>query len=182
MAKKSINNLLDGIEKSKTNLYENVLFGLGIRFVGKTVAKKLTKKFPNIDDLISASYNELNETNDIGDKIAQSLIRFFSNQSNINLINELKYFGLNFEKLDKKLFSNILNNKSIVISGTFEFYTREEIINVIELNGGHISSSITSKTSYILAGKSMGPKKKSKANKLGIMIIDEKEFFKMLEL
>ena len=182
MAEKSINNLLDGIEKSKTNSYENVLFGLGIRFVGKTVAKKLTKKFPNIDDLISASYNELNETNDIGDKIAQSLIKFFSNQSNIDLINELKNFGLNFNKLEKKQFSNILNDKSIVISGTFEFYTREEITNIIELNGGNISSSITSKTSYILAGKSMGPKKKSKANKLGIMIIDEKEFFKMLEL
>ena len=182
MAEKSINNLLDGIEKSKTNSYEKVLFGLGIRFVGKTVAKKIIEKFPNIDDLINASYDDLNETDDIGDKIAKSLIKFFSNQININLINELKYFGLNFKKSNKKLISNILINKSIVISGTFEFYTREEIKRIIELNGGKVSSSITSKTSYVLSGKSMGPKKKIKANKLGVLLIDEKEFLKMLEL
>ena len=182
MAEKSINNLLDGIEKSKTNSYEKVLFGLGIRFVGKTVAKKIIEKFPNIDDLINASYDDLNETDDIGDKIAKSLIKFFSNQNNIDLINELKYFGLNFKKSNKKLISNILINKSIVISGTFEFYTREEIKRIIELNGGKVSSSITSKTSYVLSGKSMGPKKKIKANKLGVLLIDEKEFLKMLEL
>jgi len=132
--------------------------------------------------LINASYDDLNETNNIGDKIAKSLIKFFSNQININLINELKYFGLNFNKSDKTLTSNILNGKSFVISGTFEFYTREEIKSIIELNGGKISSSISSKTSYILAGKSMGPKKKIKAIKLGVNVIDEKEFLKMLEL
>ena len=182
MAEKSINNLLDGIEKSKTNSYEKVLFGLGIRFVGKTVAKKIIEKFPNIDDLINASYDDLNETDDIGDKIAKSLIKFFSNQINLNLINELKYFGLNFKKSNKKLISNILSNKSIVISGTFELYTREEIKRIIELNGGKVLSSITSKTSYVLSGKSMGPKKKIKANKLGVLLIDEKEFLKMLEI
>tara|TARA_B100000575_G_scaffold232959_1_gene194292 strand:- start:5203 stop:6759 length:1557 start_codon:yes stop_codon:yes gene_type:complete len=182
MAEKSINNLLDGIEKSKNNQYEKVLFGLGIRFVGKTVAKKIIEKFPNIDDLINASYDDLNETNNIGDKIAKSLIKFLSNQININLINELKYFGLNFKKSDKTISSNILSNKSFVISGTFEFHTREEIKSIIELNGGKISSSISSKTSYVLAGKSMGPKKKIKANKLGVNVIDEKEFLKMLEL
>ena len=182
MAEKSINNLLDGIEKSKNNPYEKVLFGLGIRFVGKTVAKKIIEKFPNIDNLINASFDDLNETNNIGDKIAKSLIKFFSNQINIDLINELKYLGLNFKKLDKTLFSNTLSNKSFVISGTFEFHTREEIKSIIELNGGKISSSISSKTSYVLAGKSMGPKKKIKANKLGVNVIDEKEFLKMLEL
>ena len=182
MAEKSINNLMDGIEKSKNNPYEKVLFGLGIRFVGKTVAKKIIEKFPNIDNLINASYDDLNETNNIGDKIAKSLIKFFSDQININLINELKYFGLNFNKSDKTLSSNILTGKSFVISGTFEFHTREEIKSIVELNGGKISSSISSKTSYILAGKSMGPKKKIKANKLGVNIIDEKEFLKMLEL
>ena len=182
MAEKSINNLMDGIEKSKNNPYEKVLFGLGIRFVGKTVAKKIIEKFPNIDNLINASYDDLNETNNIGDKIAKSLINFFSNQININLINELKYFGLNFKNSDKIQFSNILSNKSFVISGTFEFHTREEIKSIIELNGGKISSSISSKTSYVLAGKSMGPKKKIKANKLGVNVIDEKEFLKMLEL
>ena len=110
------------------------------------------------------------------------MIKFFSDQININLINELKYFGLNFNKSDKTLSSNILTGKSFVISGTFEFHTREEIKSIVELNGGKISSSISSKTSYILAGKSMGPKKKIKANKLGVNIIDEKEFLKMLEL
>ncbi len=176
MADKSVRNLLDGLEASKAMPFEKVLFGLGIRFVGETVSKKLAKAFKSIDAIISASYDALVETDEIGEKIALSISNHFQDQDNVDLIQQLKLAGLCFEKEDEGMDSELLAGLSIVISGTFNQYSRDEIKKMIEMNGGKNSSSISKKTSILVAGENMGPSKLKKASDLNIEIINEEEF------
>lgn len=181
MADKSVRNLLEGLEASKEMPFEKVLFGLGIRFVGETVSKKLAKAFLTIDAIISASYDELVDTDEIGEKIALSISSHFQDQDHLNLIQELKLAGLCFEKDDEGMDSELLKGKSIVISGTFNQFSRDEIKKMIEMNGGKSSSSISKKTSILVAGENMGPSKLKKATDLNIEIINEEEFLNRIK-
>ena len=181
MADKSANNLLDGIIESKKIPFERVLFGLGIRYVGETVAKKLAKHFENIDNILNSDFEELISVDEIGEKIANSIIEFSKNLKNIENINSLKRHNIQFEIDDSnKNISSILNGKSFVISGIFVNFSRDELKKLIESNGGKISSSISSKTSYLVAGSNMGPSKKEKAEKLNIKIISETELSNLI--
>ena len=176
MADKSANNLLDGIIESKKIPFERVLYGLGIRYVGETVAKKLAKHFESIDNMLNTSFDELILVDEIGEKIANSILEFASDNDNIQIINKLKKNGVRFEIDDSdKNVSSILSGKSFVISGVFSNFSRDELKRFIETNGGKISSSLSSKTSYLVAGANMGPSKKLKAEKLNINIISENE-------
>ena len=181
MADKSVRNLLDGLEASKAMPFEKVLFGLGIRFVGETVSKKLAKAFKSIDAIISASYDALVETDEIGEKIALSISNHFKDQDNVDLIQQLKLAGLCFEKEDEGMDSELLEGLSIVISGTFNQYSRDEIKKMIEMNGGKNSSSISKKTSILVAGENIGPSKLKKASDLNIEIINEEEFLNRIK-
>ncbi|WP_025739996.1 NAD-dependent DNA ligase LigA [Aquimarina pacifica] len=178
MAEKSADNLIMGIEKSKEIPFERVLFGLGIRYVGETVAKKLAKHYKYIDAIISASEEELVSVDEIGIKIAQSVSEFFSAEENKILVRRLKQYGVQLEISAEKLANqtDALKGQTFVVSGVFERVSRTELKKTIEDNGGKISSSISSKTSYIIAGKNMGPSKLDKANKLDIQIVGEDEF------
>jgi DNA ligase (NAD+) len=176
MADKSARNLLGGLETSKKMPFEKVLFGLGIRFVGETVSKKLAKAFLTIDAIIAASYEELVDTDEIGEKIALSISEYFQDEDHIVLIEQLKASGLCFEKEDEGLDSEALAGLSIVISGTFNQFSREEIKKMIEMNGGKNVSSISKKTSILVAGENMGPSKLKKATDLNIEIINEQAF------
>ena len=176
----SVDKLLYAIETSKKNKFEKVLFALGIRFVGETVAKTIAKKFKSIDNLINASYEELMSVDEIGEKIASSIIQYLIDEENLKQIKLLKEKGLQFKIFDEKTISNILYNKTIVISGVFIKKSRNEIKNLIELNGGKNSSSISSKTAFIIAGENMGPKKKELAKRLAIKLISEDEFLTMI--
>ena len=176
MADKSANNLLEGIIESKNIPFERVLYGLGIRYVGETVAKKLAKHFESIDNMLNTSFDELILVDEIGEKIANSILEFASDKDNIQIINKLKKNGVRFEIDDSdKNVSSILLGKSFVISGVFSNFSRDELKRFIEINGGKISSSLSSKTSYLVAGANMGPSKKLKAEKLNINIISENE-------
>ena len=176
MADKSANNLLEGIIESKNIPFERVLYGLGIRYVGETVAKKLAKHFESIDNILNTSFDELILVDEIGEKIANSILEFASDNDNIQIINKLKKNGVRFEIDDSdKNVSSILAGKSFVISGVFSNFSRDELKKFIETNGGKISSSLSSKTSYLVAGANMGPSKKLKAEKLNINIISENE-------
>ena len=176
MADKSANNLLEGIIESKNIPFERVLYGLGIRYVGETVAKKLAKHFESIDNMLNTSFDELILVDEIGEKIANSILEFASDDDNIQIINKLKKNGVRFEIDDSdKNVSSILAGKSFVISGVFSNFSRDELKRFIETNGGKISSSLSSKTSYLVAGANMGPSKKLKAEKLNINIISENE-------
>ncbi len=179
---KSISNLLNSIEKSKEIPFERVLFALGIRFVGETVAKKLAKSFKNIENLRSASKEELIIIDEIGERIAESVIEFFSVEKHIEELDRLKASGVQMSISDKEisLNSQILNNNSFVISGSFSMHSRDEYKAIIELNGGKNTGSVSAKTDYILAGENMGPAKLEKARKLGIKIISEQEFLEMI--
>ena len=158
MAEKSANNLIIGIENSKDISFERVLYGLGIRYVGETVAKKLARHFENVDMLIKSNFDKLISVDEIGDKIANSILDFFNNEENIGILNKLKSYGLKFEIDEKdKNISSIFSGKSFVISGVFSNYSRSDIKNLIESNGGRVSSSISSKTNYLVAGQNMGP-------------------------
>ncbi|NTW32659.1 MAG: NAD-dependent DNA ligase LigA [Bacteroidetes bacterium] len=180
---KAAENILKGIEESKKMPFERVLYALGIRYVGETVAKKLAFHFRNIDALKNAAFDELINVEEIGNRIAESIITFFSKQINLDLINNLKIVGLQFEINENlTLFvSDKLKNKSFVVSGVFTKYSREKIKKIIEENGGKIISTVSSKTNFLLAGESMGPEKKKKAEALNVPIISEEEFLKMLE-
>ena len=182
MAEKSAKNLINGVEASKQIPFERVLFALGIRFVGETVAKKLAKHYKSIDALAKASSEDLVNVDEIGIKIAESVIEFFSSEANVGMINRLKNFGVQLEISAEKLanLTNILENKSFVVSGVFQTVSRTELKKLIEDNGGKISSSISSKTSYVVAGDKMGPSKLAKANNLQIPIISEKEFLQFI--
>jgi DNA ligase (NAD+) len=181
MADKSINNIFDGLEESKNIPFERVLFALGIRYVGQTVAKKLAKAFKSIDNLMSKKLEDLLLVDEIGNRISESIIEFFKNYENLSLINRLKELGIQFELNDSKLPVNeILLDKSFVISGVFENYSRDELKKMIELNSGKVSSSISSKTNYLLGGNNIGPSKLLKVEKLEIPIIGEKDLINML--
>jgi len=179
---KSINNMLDGIEKSKQMPFDRVLFGLGIRYVGATVAKKLTAHFKTIDNLIAASFDELNAVEEIGERIAHSIIEYFADEKHREEIEKLKAQGLQFvaEQKEVTLASEKLVGKTFIISGTFEKFSRDELKDIIEQNGGKILSSISPKLNYLVAGDNMGPAKLEKATKLNIPIISDDELMGML--
>lgn len=181
MAQKSVDNLLAGIEQSKQIPFERVLFGLGIRFVGETVAKKLARYFKSIENLMAASFQELIEVDEIGDRIAQSLIDYFADENNRIFVSRLQDKGLKFElESDALPVSEKLKGLSIVVSGVFEKYSRDEIKALIEQHGGKNVGSISAKTNYVLAGENMGPSKLKKASDLGVTIISEKEFEELI--
>lgn len=182
-AEKSAKNLIDSIHASVSVPYERVLFALGIRYVGETVAKKLALAFPSIDSLKNASLEELVQVDEIGDRIAQSIVKYFGNVANLEVIEKLRSFGIQFELSESIVAQRTekLKGLSIVISGTFEKHSRDEYKSMIEQNGGKNSGSISSKTNYVLAGENMGPAKLEKAKGLGVPIINEDDFLKMLE-
>ncbi|MCB0820699.1 MAG: NAD-dependent DNA ligase LigA, partial [Bacteroidetes bacterium] len=178
----STTNLIEGIQKSKEIPFERVLFALGIRYVGETVAKKLALKFRNLNAIISASRDELLETEEIGEIIADSVLDFFSKPSNLNEIEKLKSAGLHFA-LDEEAYkpkSDLLSGKSFVVSGVFTVFSRDEIKKQIEANGGKVLSGVSASTSYLLAGEKMGPEKRKKAEKFGVEIISEEQFRQMI--
>lgn len=179
---KSITNMLDGIERSKQMPFERVLFGLGIRYVGATVAKKLALHFKNIDALSRATYDELIAAEEIGDRIALSLIEYFSGGVHQQEIENLKNEGLQLaiEEKEITLASDKLAGKTFIISGVFEKFSRDELKDIIEQNGGKILSSISAKLNYLVAGDNMGPSKLEKANKLNIPIISDEELMRMI--
>ena len=182
MAEKSADNLIKGIEASKQIPFERVLFGLGIRYVGETVARKLAKQFKTIDALAEASEETLVAVDEIGARIAQSVVSFFSEEANQDLIKRLKDYGLQLE-LDASVLENQtekLQGQTFVISGVFSKVSRTELKKLIEDNGGKASGSISSKTNYLVAGENMGPSKLQKAEKLGVPIISEDDFLTMI--
>jgi DNA ligase (NAD+) len=182
MGEKSAQRILDGLEESKKAPFERVLFALGIRYVGETVAKKLAKEVHSIDNLRRKTKEELTEIDEIGDRIAESILDFFSKPAHLEMIEFLKKQGLQLQ-LSEEVLSNRtekLKGLSIVISGTFEKHSRDELKQLIEQNGGKNVGSISKKTNYVLAGENMGPSKLEKAEKLGIPIISEEVFLKML--
>lgn len=183
MGKKSAQNIIQGIEQSKQVPFERVLFALGIRFVGETVAKKLAKAMHSIDKLAAATLDELIQLDEIGGKIAQSILNYFANEANRDLIEHLRRAGVQLALTEETLSAQTdkLKGMSIVISGVFAKHSRDEYKQMIEQNGGKNVGSISSKTSFILAGENMGPSKLEKAQKLGIRIIDENEFLQMLD-
>jgi DNA ligase (NAD+) len=180
-AEKSANNLINSIEESKSIPFQRVLYAIGIRYVGETVARKLAYHFKSMDAIMNAKLEELINVDEIGERIAKSLIEFFQFDANISVIQDLKNFGLQMEmSKDDTSRSAALVNQSFVISGTFDKYSRDELKRLIELNGGKNISSISSKTDFLLAGENMGPAKKKKATDLGIKIINEDEFLSMI--
>lgn len=182
MAQKSAENLVNGIENSKNIPFERVLYALGIRYVGETVAKKLAKHYKTIDNLSQATLMDLVLVDEIGEKIAQSVIEFFQNQNNIRIINRLKTFGVQLEIVERinPNATDKLGGKIFVVSGVFETFSRDELKQLIEDNGGKIGSSISSKTNFVVAGANMGPAKLEKATQLGITILSESDFRTML--
>ena len=182
MAEKSAQNMIAGIEKSKEIPFEKVLFALGIRFVGETVAKKLAKHFKSIDKLMTADLETLISVDEIGDRIAESITEFSNDLGNVQLINRLKLHGIQLEVSAESLENQTdkLAEKIIVVSGVFHKMSRNELKKAIEDNGGKVSSSISKKTSFIVAGDNMGPSKLEKAESLGVAIISEQEFIDML--
>lgn len=182
MGEKSADNIIKGIASSKEVPFERVLFALGIRFVGETVAKKIAKSFANIEELEQADMATLTNIDEIGEKIAQSIVSYFANASNRQLVERLKEAGLQFSRSEEDLsgYTDKLIGQSIVISGVFQHHSRDEYKALIEKNGGKNSGSISSKTSFILAGDNMGPAKLEKAQKLGIKIMNEDEFLELI--
>jgi DNA ligase (NAD+) len=176
MADKSVDNLLAGIEASKQVPFERVLFGLGIRFVGETVAKKLAYAFGTMDTLQIATFEELLAVDEIGERIANSLISFFKNQESLQLIARLKLHGLNMEVEKRALDSTVLEGKTLVVSGVFDSFSRDELKHLIDINGGKNTGSVSAKTDFLVAGEGMGPSKLKKATDLGVTILSEEEF------
>ena len=181
MAEKSVENLVKGLAQSKNKPFSKVLFGLGIRFVGETVAKKLAAAFGSIDELIAADTDALLSVDEIGERIAQSLQAYFLNPSNVDLINRIKINGLQFELEKKSLSSDlILKDKKFVVSGVFKTISRVQLKEKIEFFGGTVGSSISTKTDFVVAGEGMGPSKKIKADQLDIPILSEEGFLRMI--
>ncbi|MFT5617588.1 MAG: DNA ligase (NAD+) [Arenicella sp.] len=179
---KSADNLLEGLEESKKVPFQRVLFGLGIRFVGSTVAKKLTEAFKNIESLSKATFEQLIEVPEIGDRIAQSVIDYFADEQNLTFVEKLKQAGLQFEidETQNQQTSNLLEGKTFVVSGVFTQFSRDALKKTITENGGKVVSSISAKLSYLVAGEKMGPAKLKKAEKLEVPIISEEEFLGMI--
>jgi DNA ligase (NAD+) len=178
---KSAKNIIESIEASKQIPFERMLFGLGIRYVGKTVAEKLAEYFGSMDRIMTAKEEEMLEVPEIGDRIAHSLVSFFSIDENLAMIDSLKNSGLKFTMEKKEGSGEKLKGITFVVSGVFEGYGREELKNIIKQQGGKVGSSISSKTNYLVAGDNMGPAKKEKAEALGVTILDEMSFKQLLE-
>lgn len=182
MANKSADNLVKGVQASKEVSFERVLFGLGIRYVGETVAKKLVKHFKSIQALSEATLEDLEKVDEIGVKIAESVVVFFKNETNIRIVSRLILYGVQL-MLSEEVLSNQtvkLQGLRFVVSGIFESVSRNELKELIDLNGGKVVSSISAKTSFVLAGSNMGPSKRSKADSLKVPIISEQEFLEMI--
>ena len=182
MGMKSAQNIIDGINNSRNVPFERVVYAIGIRFVGETVAKKLAYAFKDIDSLMNATKEELIAVDEIGERIAESVIKYFADERNRSLIEELRAEGLQLKLSEERIsmFSDTLSGLSIVISGTFEKHSRDEYKSLIEQHGGKNTSSVSAKTDYILAGANMGPAKLEKAQKLGVKVINETEFLIMI--
>lgn len=182
MAEKSAENLVKGVAASTAIPFERVLFALGIRYVGETVAKKLARAYKNIDALMAASQEELMAVDEIGERIAQSVILFFKEPTNRDIVERLRSHGLQFSLSEAQLENqtDTLKGQTFVVSGVFETVSRDELKKLIEDNGGKVASSISSKTSFVVAGDNMGPSKKTKAESLGVPIISEQEFLQMV--
>ncbi|MCE2611909.1 NAD-dependent DNA ligase LigA [Flavobacteriaceae bacterium D16] len=182
MAEKSADNLIQGIAASVNIPFERVLFALGIRYVGETVAKKLARNYKNINALMEATEEELTRVDEIGERIAQSVVRFFNNETNKEIVSRLQSYGLQMSLSEEQLSSqsDTLQGQRFVVSGVFEKVSRTELKKLIEDNGGKVVSSISSKTDYVVAGANMGPSKKTKAEGLGVPIISEDDFLGML--
>ncbi len=182
MAEKSTQNLLDGVKQSKQIPFERVLFGLGIRYVGETVAKKLARHFKTIDGISKATFDELTAADEVGEKIAIAVQQYFLDEENLELIKRLKEHGLQFSiaEKEKPTVSQVFEGKTIVISGTFSAFSREELKELIEQYGGKNGSSVSSKTHILVAGANMGPAKLKTATDLGVQILSEDEFLKLI--
>jgi len=180
-AERSVENLKKGIENSKTKSFQKVLYGIGIRYVGESASKKIIKHIDSIYDLINMDFETLSSIDEIGDKTAYSIVSYFNNDLNKKILQNLENSGLSLRKnKQSKSISNKLLGKKIVISGVFENYTRDELISVIEINGGEIKSSVSSSISFIIGGDKIGVSKKSKAQELNIPIITEKDFTNLI--
>lgn len=181
-AEKSAHNLIDSIAASKAVPFARVLYAVGIRYVGETVAKRLASAFRSMDALRQASFEELTSVDDIGDRIAQSVIDYFADGRNVSFIERLKDYGVQMESKAAPVesASDKLKGLSIVISGTFDHHSRDEYKELIEQNGGKNVASVSGKTDFILAGANMGPSKLEKATKLGVKIVSENEFLEMI--
>jgi DNA ligase (NAD+) len=182
MGDKSASNIIKSIKGSVEVPYHRVLYALGIRHVGETVAKTISKKFRNIDDLISADLEKLTAVREIGPKIASSIIQYFKDTENLEIITRLKTAGVKLgdESIQEVITGTALQGQIVVISGVFQKHSRDEYKDIIENNGGKNSSSISRSTSFVLAGENMGPSKKDKADELGIKLINEADFLKMI--
>lgn len=178
---KTVENILAGIEQSKQVPFERVLFAIGIRYVGETTAKKLARHFKNVDAISSATKDELMEVNDVGERVADSILSFFNNPENLQVVVRLRNAGLQFEltEAETAAVSNVLEGKSIVVSGVFSI-SRDEMKKMIEQYGGKNVSSISKNTSFVLAGEKMGPEKRKKAESLGVQILSEEEFYALI--
>ena len=181
LGEKSADNIISSINNSKSVPFARVLFGLGIRFVGETTAKYLAAHFKSIDAVMSASREELMESDEVGDKIADAIIDYFADPVNLNIIEFLKASGLQFEAEATRRDSNILEGKNIVVSGKFTLHSRDELKALIEKNGGKNQSGVNANTDFIIAGENMGPAKLQKAEKLGIQILSESDFVETIK-
>jgi DNA ligase (NAD+) len=183
MAEKSANNLLEGIEASKKVPFERVLYAIGIRHVGETTAKKIARKVKSIHALENASEEELLHIDEVGEIIAKSIVAYFADKENKKIVTHLKHHGLQFELSEEQMQSTTdkLGGRTFVISGVFQKHSRDELKDLIEKNGGKNTGSISGKTNYLLVGDNMGPEKLKKAEKLGVAIISEDDFLKMIE-
>jgi len=182
LGEKSAQRILNGLEGSKKVPFERVLFALGIRYVGETVAKKLVREVHSIDQLAAKTKEELTAIDEVGERIAESIIEFFTNPAHHEMIAALKKEGLQLQLSEEHLENRTdkLKGMSIVISGTFEKHSRDELKQLIEQHGGKNVGSVSKKTSYLLAGEKMGPGKREKAEKLGIPVISEEDFSAMI--
>ena len=180
MGEKSARNIVEGIKNSKTQPFERVLFGMGIRYVGETVAKKLAQAFVNIDKLAQASVEELIAVDEIGQRIAETVHSYFRQTDHMAEVQKLKGAGLIFEAVIAEKKGHSLNGKSFVISGVFEKYSRDELKEMVESHGGKMGSGVTSKTDYLIAGSGIGPSKLEKAEKLGVPLISEDQLIEMI--
>jgi DNA ligase (NAD+) len=180
MGEKSARNIVEGIENSKKQPFERVLFGMGIRYVGETVAKKLAQAFVNIENLASASVEELIAVDEIGQRIAETVHAHFREEKHLEEVQKLKEAGLTFEAVIAEKKGHSLEGKSFVISGVFEKHSRDELKEMVESHGGKMAAGVTSKTNYLIAGSGIGPSKLEKAEKLGVPLISEDDLMEMI--
>jgi DNA ligase (NAD+) len=182
LGEKSAQNILAGIEASKQVAWARVLFALGIRMVGETTAKKIARRFPNIDQLQWATVEQLTAIDDVGEQIANNIIAYFNELQNLEIINRLREAGVQMASQEEELVpqSDMLQGKSIVVSGVFSLHSRDEYKAMIEAHGGKNVGSVSKKTSFILAGENMGPEKRKKAESLGVEILTEEAFLELI--